>query len=294
MTNLKSVTIHSYSLATVRFFAKRAGVSKPGTAFVLRRSSEFFLVTALHMLTGRHWQTKAPVSDSGFLPESFSFLLPYYKFTPPDLHGFKWVNYEIAPFCGEQGASEEVAPWLVHPKYREDVDVGVLPLRDLPQRLLDQEKMSGSAELSSDVYAFAWANSHQLKTAVGDDVFVVGFPENIKTTGELPIWKRGSVASEPDLPIDGLPYLLVDTGTRSGMSGSPVVRRQVAGLSTYGASGEFSLFEHPMEELFGVYSDRFGADDATSQLGIVWKQEVVSEIIASPTLGRSSLCSWLW
>lgn len=228
------------------------------------------------------------------MPESFSLLLPYYKFTPPNLHGLRWVSYDISPFTVGQGASEEVAPWLVHPKYREDVDVGVVPLRDLPQRLLDQEKVSGSAEVSSNVYAFDWANSHQLKTAVGDDVFVVGFPESIKTTGELPIWKRGSVASEPDLPVDNLPYLLVDTGTRSGMSGSPVVRRQAAGLSTYGASGEFSLFRHSMEELFGVYSGRFGAEDTTSQLGIVWRQEVISEIIASPTLGRSSLCTWLW
>jgi hypothetical protein len=294
MTALKTATIHSYSLATIRFFAKRAGVSKPGTAFILRRSNEFFLVTALHMLTGRHWQTKRPLSESGFLPESFSLLLPYYKFTAPNLHGFSWVNYDIAPLSAEQGASERVAPWFVHPKHREDVDVGVLPLRDLPQRLLDQEKVSGSAEATSNVYAFDWANSAQLRTAVGDDVFVVGFPENIRTAGELPIWKRGSVASEPDLPIDNLPYLLVDTGTRSGMSGSPVVRRQAAGLGTYGAGAEFSLFKEPMEELFGVYSGRFGADDTTSQLGIVWKQEVISEIIATPTWGRSSLCTWLW
>lgn len=169
---------------------------------MLRRENEFFLVTALHMLTGRHWKTKKPLSDSGFLPETFSLMLPYYKLTSPNRHGFRWVKYDIAPMSVDQGASEGVAPWYVHPRYREDVDVCVVPLSDLPQRLLDQEKATGNAELSSNIYAFDWASAPQLKTAIGDDVFVVGFPEHIRTAGEFPIWKRGSVASEPDLPIE--------------------------------------------------------------------------------------------
>ena len=291
---LKSATIHTYSLATIRFSAKRGEISKPGTGFILRRESEFFLVTALHMLTGRHWETKKPLSDSGFLPETFSLMLPYYRLTPPNRHGFRWVSYNIAPMGVDQGAHEEVAPWFVHPTYREAVDVGVIPLSDLPQKLLDQEKSAGNAELSSIIYAFDWTGVPQLKTAVGDDVFVVGFPESIRTVGELPIWKRGNVASEPDLPVNDLPYLLVDTGTRSGMSGSPVVRRQSPGISTYGENSDLSLFKETVTELFGVYSGRFGADDITSQLGIVWKQDVISEIIATPTLGKSSLCPWLW
>lgn len=291
---LNSVTIHAYSLATIRFSAKRGEISKPGTGFILRRGNEFFLVTALHMLTGRHWKTKKPLSDNGFLPESFSLMLPYYKLLSPKQHSFSWMKYDVVPMGVDQGASEGIAPWFVHPKHREDVDVGILPLSDVPQKLLDQEKAIGNAEPSSNIFAFDWSNVPQLRTAVGDEVFIVGFPENIRTAGEFPIWKRGSIASEPDLPIDDLPYLLVDTGTRSGMSGSPVVRRQSAGIAPFGADSSLSLFKEPVSELFGIYSGRFGADDITSQLGIVWKQEVVSEIIANPTFGKSSLCTWLW
>jgi hypothetical protein len=246
------------------------------------------------MLTGRHWKTKKPLSDSGFLPEAFSLMLPYYKLIAPKQHGFRWVNYDIAPMGVDEGAHEGIAPWFVHPKYREDIDVGILPLSDLPQMLLAQEKVAGNAESSSDIYAFDWTSVPQLKTAVGDDVFVVGFPENIRTAGEFPIWKRGSVASEPDLPIDDLPYLLIDTGTRSGMSGSPVIRRQPAGIFPFGENSELSVFKDPVAELFGIYSGRFGADDMTSQLGIVWKNDVISEIIERPTFGKSSLCTWLW
>ena len=38
----------------------------------------------------------------------------------------------------------------------------------------------------------------------------------------FPIWKRGSIASEPEIPIDGKPMFYIDTATRQGMSGAPV------------------------------------------------------------------------
>lgn len=290
----KIVTIHAYSLATVGLSVKRGEITKPGTGFILQRRDQYYLVTALHMLTGRHWQTKALLSKDGFLPESFSIQLPYHKTIGPKAHGFRWLKYEICPMTVEQGASEGVAPWWVHPDNKEGIDVAVLPLSDLPKKLMDQEIALGNADPGSAVHSFDASSPPQLSTSVGDDLFIIGFPENIRTTGELPIWKRGTLASEPDLSIDELPYVLVDTGTRSGMSGSPVVRRQAAGIGSFGANSELSIFSKPVSELFGIYSGRFGADDVTSQLGIVWKRCVIDDIISRPTFGKSSLCTWLW
>lgn len=287
-----TVTIHPYSLATTRFKAIREEVSCPGTGFIIRQDTNFFLVTALHMLTGRHWETRKPISEQGMLPEKFSLSLPYYKFFPPNQHVLTWSNHVIVPLKINHGASEEVAPWLVHPSHRENIDVAVLPLWDTPVKMLQELKENGKADSSSEVYAFDWGNEPRVKTSVGDDVFVIGFPGNISVTGEFPIWKRGSVATEPDLPIGNLPYVLVDTGTRSGMSGSPVVRRQYPHIRKVNAS-DFVLYDQ-IDELFGIYSGRFGADDHHSQLGIVWKASVISEILAQPTLGKSTLCTWLW
>jgi hypothetical protein len=39
------------------------------------------------------------------------------------------------------------------------------------------------------------------------------------------VWKRGSIASEPEVFSPGQLYMLVDTASRPGMSGSPVIRR---------------------------------------------------------------------
>ena len=284
-----SVTIQTHSLATSRFFARRGDVEFPATCFFLRRGTEYFLVTALHVLTGRHWQTGSLLSKEGLIPERFTYLFPYYKLVPPTQHQIGWDRIVLEPF----GENEEVAPWLVHPILRERADVGIIPLGNTPQKFLEAALAAGKAT-ASEVFAFEWNDVTHLPSSAGDDVQVIGFPENIKHGSEFPIWKRGSIASEPDLPVDGLPYTLVDTGTRSGMSGSPVVRRIPAGIGSHGAPGNFAFFPEPRVELFGVYSGRFGVDELTSQLGIVWKRSVISEILATPTLGKSSLCTRLW
>jgi Trypsin-like peptidase domain len=280
-----SITIHPYSLSTLRLSSKRDTVTRSATGFILKRGSQFYLVTALHVLTGRNWQTKKPLSDTGFIPEQFSIMVPFYKRLSSSEHRLNWAGYAIVP----NGPDEEVAPWLVHPKYREDVDVGIVPLSDLPNRFLKEQISAGIADPDSKIFAFDWEAEPKLLTRVGDDVFVVGFPENIRVSGEFPIWKRGSVASEPDIGVQGLPYLLVDTGTRAGMSGSPVIRRSPSGIAPLGQA-----FVEPWTDLFGVYSGRFGADDLTSQLGIVWPRQVLSDILNQPTLGKSSLCTRLW
>jgi Trypsin-like peptidase domain len=288
-----SVTIQEYSLATIRFSAKRGEIEHPATGFLLRYGENFYLVTALHVLTGRHWQTKQLLSASGFIPAEFTLMIPHYRQPAPRSHQLNWFLHRIEPMKPVDGADEEVAPWLVHPDHKEDVDVALMPLGDLPQRILSQAVARGVADLGSPLFSFDGLSPPRLSTSVADDVFVIGFPENIKTAGELPVWKRGSVATEPDLPINDLPYCLVDTGTRGGMSGSPVVRRAPAGLVPSGP-GSFALNQSAHIELFGIYTSRFGADDLTSQLGIVWHRKVIAEILAKPTLGRSSLCTRLW
>jgi hypothetical protein len=286
-----TITLNAFTLATIRFSANYGEIKRPATAFIIRTGAFYFLVTALHVLTGRHWQTKA-LSDNGLIPNGFTLLVPFYKHLPPREHEIFWIPFEIR--IQTEGRDEKVAPWLVHPTLREDVDVAILPLSDFPKRVHDNLVSRGKADNHYEIFSFDYNSAPKLRTAVGDDVFVVGFPENIKTAGEMPIWKRGSIASEPDIDIDDLPYLLVDTGTRSGMSGAPVLRRASAGIFPYGDGTNFGAFSKPRTELFGIYSGRFGADDLSSQLGIVWKEKVISEILATPTLGKSSICTRLW
>jgi hypothetical protein len=56
------------------------------------------------------------------------------------------------------------------------------------------------------------------------EVFILGYPFEIKRPA-FPVWKRASVASEPDLVRLVDDYILVDTASRPGMSSAPVIRQ---------------------------------------------------------------------
>lgn len=117
------------------------------------------------------------------------------------------------------------------------------------------------------------------------DVFVLGFPLGWTGGAKYPIWKRASLASEPLFDLDGLPKMYIDTATRQGMSGSPVFAKDSGNFFLEGSDTSDPL-QMKMGEAYrflGVYSGRIGDDnnkDAFSaQLGIVWKENVIKEII---------------
>jgi len=100
---------------------------------------------------------------------------------------------------------------------------------------------------------------------IGKEVFVLGYPfgQLAIRLSPLPIWKRASIATELAYLVEELPMFLVDTATRMGMSGSPVVF----------ILGEFQQF-------LGVYSGRIGAEDLGDvQLGRFWRSNLVPQII---------------
>jgi len=101
--------------------------------------------------------------------------------------------------------------------------------------------------------------------------------------GRTPIWKRGSVASEPDYDWRNMPAFLIDTATRDGMSGSPVVARH-SGILLTGANdgmGPDSLIG-TMTKFTGIYSGRIGEDEMGVQLGLVWKPIVLDDEARTP------------
>jgi hypothetical protein len=81
-----------------------------------------------------------------------------------------------------------------------------------------------------------------------------------------------------DLDYNGKPVFLIDATTRAGMSGSPVVLRQFGGYNTrnggyFSSAGFFTRF-------MGIYSGRIHRD---SEIGMVWRPEVIFEILGSIT-----------
>jgi hypothetical protein len=169
----------------------------------------------------------------------------------------------------------KVPKWYFHPKAGYHIDVIAIPLDGLPTTIktfpINKQKEAPDLQLE-----------------VSDDVFVLGFPFGIDGGKLLPIWKRGSVASEPGIDYGGLPCFLVDTASRPGMSGSPVILKR-RGKEMIEDNGIPFPYEGTFRNFIGVYSGRIGAEDDPEyhkiQLGVVWKKHVINEILEGCTFG---------
>lgn len=109
--------------------------------------------------------------------------------------------------------------------------------------------------------------------------FIIGFPFGLQHHG-FPIWKKASFATEPYFselfPSD---FMLVDSASRPGMSGSPVVQQEHGEVELEG--GSFGRVEQAggVCRLVGVYSGRCHTNDPNdAQLGRVWPIELVRQM----------------
>ena len=110
------------------------------------------------------------------------------------------------------------------------------------------------------------------------EVFVLGYPFEIKPPA-YPVWKRGSIASEPQLARLTTDYMLVDTASRPGMSGAPVIRRSWTNHMV--EPGVVALVDTPLNKFIGVYSGRVPTDHPyEAQIGLAWDGSLIDEIIA--------------
>jgi hypothetical protein len=102
----------------------------------------------------------------------------------------------------------------------------------------------------------------------------------------LMIGKRASLAPEPDINLDG-PKKLAHIATRARMSGAPITTVAYSGFEV--AAG-FNATSDQGYRFAGVSSGRLGADEKKPQFGIVWKAQVVDEMVQVPSPGISSVC----
>lgn len=104
------------------------------------------------------------------------------------------------------------------------------------------------------------------------ELFIVGFPYDYGKFNTYPIWKRGTIASEPNLKSINVNNFWIDATTRMGMSGSPVYFRgsiYATKESPTTIDGKINTF------LIGIYS----AQNYFEELGVVWDlSKVVDEL----------------
>ena len=143
---------------------------------------------------------------------------------------------------------------------------GVAVLSRLPLDSIDVRNYCGKSD------------SRHLAVRIGVDVFILGYPFGYSPPG-FPVWKRGSIASEPDLVHFGPGYHLIDTASRPGMSGAPVILRSWG--MHYLEGNAISSDSTPQSKFIGVYSGRLHTREKTdAQIGMVWPVRDIEDIVS--------------
>lgn len=244
-----------------------AGDSKAvATGFLWLYGEALFLITNWHNVSGLNPETGG--FNGSFSPNTVTVGLKVIVDGANGRQAYTTANMTMALF-GE----DDRPTWLEHPS-RHRVDCVALPL----DRSSLPERFAGKA---INMIGF----EPRYHSTVGDDCFVVGFPMGLFGQAATPIWKRASVATEPDGDQNGQPILLVDTATRQGMSGSPVIVRHDGIFMPNGPTLKGDETIGTVENFLGIYSGRLGDDPLGVQLGRVWKAKVVDEIMAAQLPG---------
>lgn len=238
-------------LTTISLFVQvlhDGNVLGSATGFVVEHGGAHFLITNWHVVAGRHADTGDPLGNE------FPTHLRIWH------HTQSLGTWEAFPqaLIDESGEST----WLEHPRRRE-IDVVAVPI---------DPSIQGIQLFPLDL---SLANT-DLATFCAMPIHIIGFPLGLSAGGRFPVWKTGHVASEPELDINAKPVFLIDATTRGGMSGSPVVARQIG--SYLNRSGNLVVRPGAITRFLGVYSGRL---EATSEIGRVWKPDVISAILES-------------
>lgn len=245
---LSEMAFPSYTSLLVEPVDTQGTAISTATGFLVGCNRSVFLITNRHVVLGRDSMDN-PVSKSAVMP---SGLRVWYE--TGDL---QWTPH-LEPLYASPGEPL----WYEHPKYRSSVDVIALKVAPVGPRLRwhDPTEIDRSG----------------VSIPIASDVSVVGFPFGLTAGGKLAIWSRGAIASEPAADFDNLPLLLIDSRTRQGQSGSPVIY-WTDGRPLRGKDGSVSLVGGPPQAiLVGVYSGRTHRE---SDLGRVWKARVIPEIL---------------
>ncbi|GGF40794.1 S1 family peptidase [Echinicola rosea] len=242
-----------------------------GTGFYVYHECDskqiIFLVTNYHVLTG-----SAPLEKKAPIGDNISFNIHISKDNPEKVKEFRFPLY----------TSENKPVWLVNEDNKE-ADLAIIPM---PTQVYQE------AEIVNCINE-KWAKN-KLKVRTTTRTSVVGYPYGYyDKKNSLPIWKTGSIASEPDVDFDGKKLIVLDISAFPGMSGAPVFAR---------AQGMYETIDGGMQggvinKFIGVYAsmqmltkNKFleqlvnqtpvGIKDQESlQLGHVWKASLIFDVL---------------
>jgi hypothetical protein len=226
------VSLETLAVVKLELFFHDVHLSS-ATGFIYRYADNYVLVTNLHVLIGINPNTGEIIDRRGFVPNKLKFYM--------NLFGDQFGSFNITPFASDI-VNDGKTVWYESASANPIIDVAMIELAEIVENF---EQMKGRViylrggkmliecdERGNATFAF------HAYPRVGWDVYILGFPRGIGQ-GAFPIWKKGSIATEPLYSVSRSPIILVDAVTREGMSGSPVLYYGTEIVGEYG-SGDLS------------------------------------------------------
>lgn len=246
-------------------------VVSQGTGFYVAHGygeqTVLFLVTNFHVLTG-----SAPLENKPHIGDNIEINLHISKNNPENVKHFRFPLY----------TKEGKPVWLVNDNNKE-ADLAIIPM---PVEVYKEADLVNCINVN-------WS-TNKLKVRTTTRTAVVGYPYGYyDTKNSLPIWKTGSIASEPEVDFEGKKLIVLDISAFPGMSGAPVFAV---------AQGMYETTDGGMQggvinKFLGIYAsmqmlnkNKFleqlvnqipvGIKDQESlQLGHVWKATLIFEVL---------------
>lgn len=218
------------------------------TGFLVRAGGRLWLVTARHVVTGLHDQTGKPLDANLATPTTLRVWHPAVNWRSRR----EPVEVALVDDAGEPEYRQD--PSLIQ---HETADVAVLPFSV-------DERTTAARAYEIDLSARL--------PDVTSRVWIIGYPERTRVDeSDLAVWSRGSVASDPAQTWHGDRFL-IDSRTRRGQSGAPVIRYVPEHVTT-SPDGQATHSHAASWSLLGVYSGRLSEQ---SDLGSVWTARMLA------------------
>ncbi|WP_313057742.1 trypsin-like peptidase domain-containing protein [Agrobacterium cavarae] len=295
-TSIEFIPGHPLSYATTRIgiFCNDIEISR-ASGFTAKFGPDFYLVTNWHVASGRNPITNKLSSQLAAIPDKIKFHVTVITEERVDddrksttLY-FKPLEFDLY--------KNETPTWLEMISGDHRIDVALFPLNSAVEELQQggtrlafieagEVTLKRGLTLEDSSTPFPGEGVSYFYPQVGSEVFVLGYPKGIELAGIFPIWKRASIASEPQATITSGGYvyedlLYIDALTKGGMSGSPVIAIAKEGELYVTDDGVAVSMVDGTAHLVGVYAGREGVtnEELEFSIGRVWKTATIGSIV---------------
>lgn len=243
------------------------------SGFFWRYAGVDFVVTNWHVISGRHPFTLELLDkEGGFIPRK----LRVYGWQIGAREGQLSLNRPgWTADLGDIGMTAFETPPIIDGR---PVDIAAIPMP--PGFAMTRDIGTSNATSFSTIESCVNMRvQDRIETQAGDECVILGYPLANYSGLKLPIWKRGSLATDSNMAIDSSAAFLIDAATASAMSGSPIFRR-VAGIVRVDPNTQI-VSEHRGYEFVGVYAGRLQNKELERiNLGYGWLGSQVEAAIA--------------